>query len=162
MTEYHEAYAVGWRWLLYGSAVFTLAVGAVATPPADLSHDPLSMMLFFLVMFVASLMAMLGYTFSTYELHFDGTVLRFGYHQWKVELPLERLTAAHATEVGLLTYGGLGWRVGIDGTIGYIARLGPTVIVGTEELVYGMSCADPTSLLGALASAGVEMGEPSL
>jgi hypothetical protein len=148
--RYHEADLVGWRWALYIPGLLIFLTGVGLTLPVDLRQDPMVLVFWGIAYLAGSSIGMIGYTFSSYEVLAEGDTLNVGFRGWKVQLPIASLTDLEATEVSFTTYNGVGWRLGFDGTVGYIPRLGPAVLVTTPDHTYCLTCRDPDALIHAL------------
>ena len=147
---YQQFHPVALRWPLYVVGVMTVVIGIGLTLPADLQKDPSVVLLWIVAIWLGSSFAMLGKAFSTFGIRAEGDQLAFGYPWWQVSLPVATLTDLRTEEVGLMTYNGLGWRVGLDGTIAYVPWTGPAVVVTTPDYTYAISCEDPEALLETL------------
>ena len=53
-----------------------------------------------------------------------------------------------------MTYRGMGWRVGLDGTIAYVCRKGPAVILETPIHTYSLNCHEPDQVRALLDELG--------
>lgn len=100
--------------------------------------------------------------FGRYSVRLDRGSLTFGFALWSVTLPVPDIAAASRFTGSLLRFGGLGWRLGPRGQIGYLASFGPAVTVTTRwGRTYVFSCRDPDRLLKELASSGVPRDQAS-
>jgi hypothetical protein len=130
-------------------------LGIGLTLPVNLAKDPSVVLIWMVSMLVGSGFGMLGRTFSTYEVLIEGDHIQFGYLDWKVSMPIADIRAHAKEDITWMTYRGLGWRVGLDGTIAYVCRKGPAVILETPIHTYSLSCYEPDqvrTLLDTLAA----------
>lgn len=100
-------------------------------------------------LFVALLVS---YAMSSYRVELQSRNLHVGFRGWSVQIPVDDIEQATATDIRWLEHGGLGWRISGPKRIGYITKSGPGVqlTVRSNQRTYTFNCEQPEVLIAQL------------
>ena len=147
---YNEQKTPWWTWMLYAIAVTETAVVVLGMVGfVDLEG---SVIAYVALTGGSILFWLLAAVFGSYFVRFEKGVLSFGYRYWNVAVPATDVAAAETEEVGLMTFGGFGWRIDGKKRIGYVVWSGPAVQVKlTSGRCYVANCEKPDELISLLS-----------
>lgn len=150
---YDESFVPWWNWLLLLPAlVLTAVLLAGAFGLVDFGEQSTGLLFTFAAgaLFFWSLVLVFG----RYFIRVRGGAVELGYRFWNITLPLEEIRSVQSESVGLMTFGGLGWRMDVRKRIGYVAATGSAVeIVTRTGRTYVATTRDPDAVMRQINAA---------